>query len=250
MKQRNLAAKIALVVALIGSLFLPCHAAMPVIDASNLAQNVKTAIQSVAQTKKQIEQYKTQLKQYENMIQNTLQPKATIWAQAQSTISKLVEAVNTLNDYKKELGSLKAYMEKFQDVAHYESFLSADSSNDNYRKIAENRKLASTSQKKANDALVKVLDQQQTTLIRDAETLQRLQSSAQGAKGQLQAIGTANQLASQQVYQLLQIRGLLVAQQNTMATYMQAQNDRAALEVASSEQFLKKRYRPSPPRSW
>jgi hypothetical protein len=38
----------------------------------------------------------------------------------------------------------------------------------------------------------------------------------------MQAIGYANQLASQQANQLLQIRGLLIAQQNAIATRMQA----------------------------
>jgi len=49
---------------------------LPVIDASNLTQNLMTAIETVAQTLKQIEQYKTQLQQYENMLQNTLAPAA------------------------------------------------------------------------------------------------------------------------------------------------------------------------------
>jgi P-type conjugative transfer protein TrbJ len=60
----------------------------------------------------------------------------------------------------------------------------------------------------------------------DARQLERLQSAAQGANGQMQAIGYANQLASQQANQLLQIRGLLIAQQNAMATKMQADADR------------------------
>jgi P-type conjugative transfer protein TrbJ len=82
----------------------------------------------------------------------------------------------------------------------------------------QNRRLASESQKKANDALFKGLDQQQDALTADARTLQRLQGKAQGATGQMQAIGYANQLASQQANQLLQIRGLLIAQQNAIAT--------------------------------
>jgi hypothetical protein len=82
----------------------------------------------------------------------------------------------------------------------------------------ENRRLASESQKKANDALFKGLDSTTGSLKADARTLERLQSAAQGASGQMQAIGYANQLASQQANQLLQIRGLLIAQQNAVAT--------------------------------
>jgi entry exclusion lipoprotein TrbK len=42
----------------------------------------------------------------------------------------------------------------------------------------------------------------------------------------MQAIQYANQLASQQANQLLQIRGLLIAQQNALATRLQAEADR------------------------
>ncbi|OJW51134.1 MAG: P-type conjugative transfer protein TrbJ [Alphaproteobacteria bacterium 41-28] len=252
--QAFLALKMALVVALtIEFLSIPVQATLPVIDAGNLAQNVMTAMECVNQTQKQVEQYRTQLQQYENMIKNTLQPESYIWDQAQSTIDALVNAVDTLNTYKRELGSIDAYLGKFQDVAYYRRspcFSSTGCSDTEYAAMAENRRLASQSQKKANDAVLKVLDQQQTTLRKDGMALQHLQSRAQGAKGQMQAIGYANQLASQQIHQLLQIRGLLIAQQNAITMQMQAQNDRTALEVASSEQFLKSNYRASPQRSW
>ena len=67
-------------------------------------------------------------------------------------------------------------------------------------------------QKQANDGLFKGIDQQQDSLQADARQLERLQSAAQGAVGQMQAIQYANQLASAQGNQLLQIRGLLIAQ--------------------------------------
>ncbi len=73
--------------------------------------------------------------------------------------------------------------------------------------MEQNRNLASESQKKANDALFKGLEQQQRNLTADARQLERLQSAAQGATGQMQAIGFANQLAANQANQLLQIRG-------------------------------------------
>lgn len=254
MKQKLLIAHIGLIVLLRGEfLSLPAQAALPVIDPSNLVHNITIALESVAQTKKQIEQYKTQLQQYKNMLQNTLKPEVTVWAQAQTTISQLLNAVDTLNVHQRELGGLHATMEKFQDVAYYRASpygSSGGCSEGDYKKLADKRQVASASQKKANDGLVKVLGQQQTTLRNDAKTLQQLQSKAHGAKGQLQAIGYANQLASQQIYQLLQIRGLLIAQQNALGVQMQVQNDKAALEAAASEQFLQKRYRPSPPCSW
>ena len=232
----------------------PVQAGIPVIDSTNLSQNVMTAIESVAQTLKQIEQYRTQLQQYENQLQNTMAPAAYIWDQAQTTINGLMNAVDTLNYYKTQLGSVDSYLGKFQDVAYYRSSPCFNGTGGctpaEQAAMAENRRLASESQKKANDALFKGLDRQQDALKADARQLERLQSAAQGANGQMQAIGFANQLAAQQANQLLQIRGLLVAQQNAIATRMQVEADREAQQQAAGEALRKGEYRASPARNW
>jgi type IV secretion system protein TrbJ len=252
MKMKFLAAKAALVVALSAGP-LTAHAGIPVIDGANLSQTIMTAIESVAQTLKQIEQYSTQLQQYENQLQNTVAPAAYIWDRAQSTINGLMSAVDTLNYYKTQLGSVDAYLGKFQDVAYYRGspcFSSAGCSDTERAAMNENRRLASESQKKANDALFRGLDKQQEALKTDARTLEQLQSSAQSASGQMQALGYANQLASQQANQLLQIRGLLIAQQNAVATRMQAEADREAQQQVASEQLRRGTFQASPARSW
>jgi len=254
MKQKFLAAKLALVVAVSSTLMVtPVEAGIPVIDGTNLSQNIMTAIESVAQTLKQIEQYSTQLQQYQNQLQNTMAPAAYIWDQAQSTINGLMNATNTLNYYKNQLGSLDSYIGKFQDVNYYKGspcFSATGCSAAEWTAMKNVQQLASESQKKANDALFKGLDKQQDNLTADAATLQRLQSSAQGATGQMQAIGYANQLASQQAHQLLQIRGLLIAQQNAVATKMQADADKEAQQAAAAAQLRQGSYRASPARTW
>nr|WP_209279593.1 P-type conjugative transfer protein TrbJ [Escherichia coli]QSM61455.1 hypothetical protein LDMDHDEC_00278 [Escherichia coli]QSM61865.1 hypothetical protein LDMDHDEC_00690 [Escherichia coli] len=254
MKPKFLAAKLALVIAVSSTLAVtPVQAGIPVIDGTNLSQNIMTAIESVAQTLKQIEQYSTQLQQYQNQLQNTMAPAAYIWDQAQSTINGLMNAVNTLDYYKTQLGSLDSYIGKFQDVNYYKGspcFSATGCSAAEWTAMKNVQQLASESQKKANDALFKGLDKQQDNLTADAATLQRLQSSAQGATGQMQAIGYANQLASQQANQLLQIRGLLIAQQNAMATKMQADADKEAQQAAAAAQLRQGSYRASPARTW
>lgn len=250
-----LAAKTAIAVVLAGSIIAtPVHSGIPVIDGANLTQTVMSAVENVAQTLKQIEQYRTQLQQYENMIQNTVAPAAYIWDQAQSTISGLMNAVNTLDYYKNQLGSLDSYIGKFQDVSYYKSSpcFSASGCSDTERAAMEqNRRLASESQKKANDALFKGLEQQQRNLASDSRTLERLQSAAQGATGQMQAIGFANQLASNQANQLLQIRGLLIAQQNAVTTRMQAEADLEARQQATHATSTESRIgKTTSPKNW
>ncbi|WP_261539734.1 P-type conjugative transfer protein TrbJ [Burkholderia multivorans] len=241
MKQHVLAAKIAFSMALtVGVASMPAYGGIPVIDGTNLSQTTVTAIQQVAQVQKQIEQYRTQLQQYENMLQNTMAPAAYIWDQAQSTINGLMQSIDTLNYYKNQAGSIDQYLSKFQDVSYYKSspcFTSAGCSPVERQAMEQNRALASESQKKANDALFQGLKKQQDSLQADARQLERLQSKASTAQGQMEAIQYANQFASQQANQLLQIRGLLIAQQNAVGAQLQAQADREAREAAGSAQF-------------
>jgi P-type conjugative transfer protein TrbJ len=244
LSKKNSAVRIALVLILTtpGAVPLAQATGIPVIDGANLSQNVVTAVENVAHTLKQIEQYKTQLQQYENMIQNTAAPSAYIWDQARTTMNQLRGAIDTLNYYKTSLGSIDAYLGKFQDVAYYRSSpcFNVGCSKAEWEAMNKNSaKLSSESQKKANDALFKGLDKQQESMEFDARQLERLQSAAQGANGQMQAIGFANQLASQQANQLLQIRGLLIAQQNVAATRTQAIADHEARTQAADEQAMK-----------
>ncbi|ABM18804.1 P-type conjugative transfer protein TrbJ [Marinobacter nauticus] len=230
------------------TLVQPVQAGIPVIDGTNLTQNIMSALEAVAQTAKQIQQYQTQLQQYENQLQNTMAPAAHIWDQAQRTINDLNQATNTLAYYQNQLGSLDAYLGKFQDVAYYRGspcFSSTGCSDAERAAMEENRRLASESQKRANDALFKGLEQQQDNLEADARQLTRLQSAAQGADGQLAAIGYANQLASNQANQLLQIRSLLIAQQNAEATRLASELDDSARGEAREKQLRTWEYQPS-----
>lgn len=232
----------------------PVHAGIPVIDGTNLGQTTMTALESVAQTLKQIEQFSTQLQQYENMLQNSLAPAAYIWDQAQSTITNLQRATDTLNYYKTQLGSLDNYLAKFQDVSYYRSAacFSRDGCTAAQRAALEaNAATSSQALKKAHDAMFQGLDQQQQNLNNDAAQLQRLQSQAQGASGQMQAIGFANQLASNQANQLLQIRALLIAQQNALATRANADADKEAQQAAARATSTEARIdRTSSPTNW
>jgi len=230
------------------AMFTPAFAVMPVIDGANLTQTIVSATENVAQTLKQIEQYRTQLQQYENMLQNTAAPTAYVWDQAVGTINRLRGAIDTLNYYKTQTGSLDAYLSKFQDVSYYRSSPCFNTGCSKGEWDAMNRnsaQLGSEAQKRANDAMFRGLDRQQEAMEADARQLQRLQSGAQNVTGQMQAIGFANQLASQQANQLLQIRGLLIAQQNAEVTRAQAIADLEARTRAADERALRGKFIPS-----
>ncbi|UTH38980.1 P-type conjugative transfer protein TrbJ (plasmid) [Pseudomonas sp. KHPS1] len=244
-----LAAKTVLAAAIAIGAIQGAHAGIPVIDGGNLTQNILTAIESVAQTlkqaeeyAKQVEQYQTQLEQYENMLQNTAAPAAYIWDQANATINKLLHAQDMLEYYQNRAGSLDAYLEKYQDPAFYRSspcFNGTGCTEAAKEAMEENQRSANEAQKVANAAMFKGINEQQTNLKADAAQLRTLQSQASSADGQMKAIQAGNQLASHQSNQLLQIRGLMIAQQNALLAQMQAEQNRQAIEIAADQYSAK-----------
>ncbi|PVZ82684.1 P-type conjugative transfer protein TrbJ [Serratia sp. S1B] len=233
---------------------LPAKAGIPVIDSTNVVQTTISAVNNVQAVAKQIQQYQTQLQQYENMLQNTVAPAAYIWDQANKTINKLLQAQDTLNYYKNQAGSLDSYLSRYQDINYYRSSACFNSNinctPEEISALNSAQKDNSEARKKANDAVFKVIDQQQETLQQDADNLADLQNQASGATGQMKAIQAANQLASAQANQLLQIRSLLVAQQNAASTYAQSEADKEAQQAAASESFRAGSYSKSPSKSW
>lgn len=249
------AAKVASILAFIAGVgwAVPANAQWAVIDAANVAQTTITARESISQTLRQIQQYQTQLQQYENMLRNTAAPTSNIWDQAQATMSQLRTSIDTLGYYKNTLGGVDTYLGKFKDMNTYQAsrcFSYNGCSQAEWEAMQASQRLGSEAQKKANDALFHGLDRQQDAMVADARQLERLQASAQGAQGQMQAIGYANQLASHQANQLLQIRALLIAQQNAITTRNQVLADREAQEAAAAVQLRAGTFRASPARTW
>ena len=209
------------------------NAGIPVIDVTNLAQNLISATEAVAQTAKQIQQYETQLKQYQDQLTNTAAPYSYVWDQAQQTMNQLRGSIDTLQYYRATFASVDGYLTQFRDLDAYRS---VECHTQPWNCDAAD-KWASMSQKKATDAAYRGLEKQIDGLTGDAAQLERLQNSAQNAQGRMAAIQYANMLASQQANQLLQIRGLLVAQQNVLASRVQAQNDIEARHTAEGKRL-------------
>lgn len=224
-----------------------------VFDPTIFGQSVITATEEVSQTLKQIEEYQTQLEQYENQLKNTLAPATYVWDKATGTISKMRGMVDTLNYYKNSMGNLDRYLMKYQDVNFYRNsscYRATGCTQAEREELEANLRMVSEAQKRANDGLFKGINQQQDDIEADARQLEILQSDAQGAEGHLQAIQYANQLASAQANQILQMRTILLAQANAIATRNQALADKEAQEAAAGEQLRRSQYQPSPVVNW
>lgn len=224
---------------------------IPVFDAANLQQTAISAVEAVNQTIKQIEQYALQLQQYEDMIKNSIAPAAYVWDQAQRTMNKIIALQDQLDFYMNQAGDVNTYMRKFGSASAYRnSPYFAAPTQENKKAILESEELGSEAQKHANDNVVKTLENQQAALKEDAANLEQLQAKAQGAQGRMEAIQYANQLASHQNNQLLQLRALMMAKIAAENAREQTLAAREARQQAASESLLESRYKESPTRNW
>jgi type IV secretion system protein TrbJ len=197
---------------------------MPVIDYSNLTQNVTTALKQVSAYAQQVQQYQLQLQQYANQIKNTVAPAAQVWQSAQGTMNSVMGTVGMFQNG----SALQNYLNQFQNVNYW---LSAPPANYTYQTAG------SIAQKQANDALVKGIAAQQQQIQADAATLQQLQSQASTADGQMKALMAANQLAALQQEQLLQIRELLLQEQQALVARNQTLANDEAMREAATKNF-------------
>ena len=224
------------------------HAQMAVFDYSNFSQNMISAKQNVLITLKQIQQYCLQIQQYEqqisqsaNMVQNTVAPIAYVWDQALVTMNDVLYTIDVVDRYKRQAGSMQAYLNQFEDVNYYRGspcFGPNGCTQQQWAALQNSARVGSQSQKLANDALMEAIDKQQVQLRQDAANLVLLQNAAQNAGGRMEALQAANQLASNQAAQLLQIRALLVAQANVAAAKQLTDADRLAQAGAADQQSL------------
>ncbi|WP_010188106.1 P-type conjugative transfer protein TrbJ [Sphingomonas sp. PAMC 26605] len=250
MRKVILAAKIGFGLAVLAApLATPVEAQFAVVDVANVHQTTVTALQSVAATAKQVQQYQTQLQQYQNMLQNTLAPTAYVWSQAQSTIDGLQQSASSLSSLTRQTGGIDAYLNKFKDPNAYRSSPCFGATGCSPAQLAAMKAQQSANQQvlmASNADVLRGISQQQTSLKSEAANLEQMQRNAQGATGQAQALGYANQFAANQANQLLALRQQLMSQQAATLAVQQAAMDEKAMRAAASEKARAGTYSKTP----
>jgi P-type conjugative transfer protein TrbJ len=211
-----------------------------VIDPANVLQTTLVDLQQVESYAQQIQQYETQIQQYENMIQNTANAPFELIQQAQAVIFNLVNAINTLSQLESKFGSLTGYLNQFSTLSTYKTnacFERTGCQGGALVGLQQTNTLASQTQFNAVNASFQNINNQQQQIQTDASNLQTLQTNAVGATGQMQALQYGNQLAAATAAQLLQIRALLISEQNMLASMNQASQNINAQQQASNTQF-------------
>ena len=264
--KRFLTAKVVIVFAaalLTVSVGTPARAGIPVLDYSNLVQNILAVIQRIQQLKEMSNQSdkldqqiaKTdeqtqrleakldekldpanetltaqldQLQQQLAIAQQNLKPvEEYTWDDADKTINLLVEAVGKLDDMENTIKKAG-----FQNMADYQGGTYGkcfqeggcdDKTWADFQKQLKNSvQTGNQAQWENNNAWIKSLVDHKASLASDKDHLVQLQQKAGTAAGEMEALGYANEFASAQVNQLMQIRALLLAQQQAQAFNAQA----------------------------
>lgn len=122
----------------------------------------------------------------------------------------------------------------FADVTDYQGRIA----NDDVIKNADME--GSLARKEANDQLVKTMIEQQGSLQHDMDQMNELMSNATKAQGHGNQLQYANAIAGERAHQMLQIRSLMLAQNNADSAASQAEADREAREIASAQSLRRK----------
>ena len=223
---------------------MEANAQIVTIDPTNIVQSTISAEQAVTQTAQQLQQYQTQLQQLENQIKNTANPSSFQWNNANAIITQLLAGMRTLNYYQTQAGSIAAYLNKYSNASQYQSStcLATGCTTAQVQQLSANAYSGSDAQKSANDDMLRNIAAQQQQLQSDASDLQVLQQNAQSSTGQMQAIQAANQLASNQSMQLMEIRSLMMTQQTAEQARAQSVTDTEAQQIAAHSDAFAPRY--------
>lgn len=157
----------------------------------------------------------------------------------EETVNGLLDVVDLVDSHMGEYGGIDSYLALFQDTPFYRA---TECFSNNIRctqgRIAE---LMRTDQiglqgvKRSNDRLFRGIEQQQRNLRTDSARLRDMSARVNGVQGRNAQVQAAAQLANEQAHQLLQIRTLLVAQQQAQATESQLKANRDARHQAVDE---------------
>ena len=192
---------------------------IPTYDAVQDALSMKQLDQLIEQVTTLKSQLDTQIKQLEDMVNNSIAPAAWQIKEAQESLRKLNKLQEMINGYDSQfLGRI----EQYKDPQYW-----IDNSSAAYEK-----KMQEQAQKDRFDELGKraeAMKEYQTKLQQESARLEDIQSSYAGAKGRMEALQYANELAAMQNQQLLEMRTFMMEQDAVRRNEAQRKAEEEAL---------------------
>jgi P-type conjugative transfer protein TrbJ len=218
-----------------------CRGTLPVVDYSAITESIRQGLRQIQQYTTQVSQLQTEIATLKNqLLQATgIAPVAQIWQSAQGTLNQVTGVVNMFRDG----GGLQGYLEQAKDVNYWLATPPSQYTNQpaNYW---------STTQKTANSEMVSLLAKQESELQQDAQALQRLQSQAGSVATQRQALDLANEMSNLEAKSLLEIRTLLVSEEQTLAARNGTVANDEAMHQAATQQYIATQLGPQNQTGW
>ena len=204
---------------------VPVHAAWPVFDASNYAQNVIQAVRALEQINNQITSLQNQAVMLQNMARNLQRLDYT-------SLGQITGALNRIDGLMMQAAGLSFELTRLEDQwrAQYpESYNAAVTVSD----MAAQARTRWQSAMNAFRQTMRVQSQIVENVQADEQLLTDLVTRSQGAVGALQASQATNQLIALSAKQQMQIQTLMAAHYRSQAEDMarKAQAEEAAREA-------------------
>ena len=199
------------------------------------AQTTETAIQTATSVVKQVQQYELQLQQYQNMVQNTAAPVTNLYRQVTGDIAGAQMALDSVTRLVPAGQSVSQYLAQFTGggVSPTTDFCATQGLCTPAQFAAAQAAQGAAAQ--ARDAALVTGAQTQLTLIQDqARDLETIGQAAQGATGQMQALGYNNQISTIGAGANLQVASLLTQRMQQEAADRLAAQQAAAQRVAAA----------------
>ena len=208
-------------------------AGIPVFDGASVTQATISAFESVNQTLTQLQQYATQLQQLEDQIRNSLGPATYLWSEVERTIGKIQSLQSQVMAIYGSVNNLDSYLENYKDLNYYRSLLNNPGATREQLMASELKSMET--RRVENEEILRSFKERQEQLKSDSSRLDQLSRMTGSAQGRMEALQYANQYASLQNSQLLQLRSLLETMAQASLKKEMAEQDLAARRKAADE---------------
>jgi type IV secretion system protein TrbJ len=229
MKHRLSIAVLAVMLTLYTGLGVPqiAEAGGVFIGATEITQ-LLNHVQLLNQYVQQVQQYATQLKQYERQMQDGQIVGTQFFGPIQSDLLGLERAVQGGQAISYSMGNLDSqFTSKFGGYGYRPT-----------QNFAQNYATWSQTSLDSTQHALDGANLQSAQLTNEESLINQLNDMSQSSSGQLQAIQIGNQIASDEVQQLMKLRQLMMADLQSKASYQASQIQMAADSTAASTNFF------------
>lgn len=196
-------------------------------------------------------QYVHMIEEYEENVRDLADFVGSPFEELQDNLIELIDLVDT---HFNEFGGMDNYLNYFKEVKAYADTpcftKEQQCTQARLEELLQTKSAGILGMKRANDRLFRQIKQQQDNLRADAARLNQMRQSASSTKGRNEAMQASAQLTGEVANQLLQIRNLMIAQQQMQATKSQLDQDKDAQDTAAVSVIKRGTYVPGGRTPW